>query len=121
MSLADEQNFYDVTPHRMEVTSLGKIDDYGRQDVDPTTKRTYRCLVQNGAAITSSAQGTSVSRGVNAWVLATPLGKSTPVPILDTDLVHFTSPSDIVDRPLAGVTGYYAEDGSLNNMIVRFT
>lgn len=121
MSYADEQVFHDVTPHRIEVTSLGKINDYGRQEVDPATKRTYRCLVSTGQSITKAAQGVTVTEGINAWTLATPLEKSVPVRILDSDVIHFVSPSDLQDRPLAGVTCYYAEDGSLNNMLVRFT
>lgn len=121
MSYADEQEFWDVTPHRIEVTSLGKINDYGRQELDPTTKRTYRCMVSSGFSTNKTAQGVTTTEPVNAWVLGTPLEKSVPVKILDTDVVHFLNVPGQEDRPLAGVTSYYADDGNLHNMLVRFT
>lgn len=121
MSYADEQEFWDVTPHRIEVTSLGKLDNYGRQELDPTTKRTYRCMVSSGFSTSKTAQGVTTAQPVNAWVLATPVDRSGPIRILDTDEVHFVNVPGQEDRPLAGVTSYYADDGSLHNMLARFT
>lgn len=121
MSYADEQNFHDVTPHRIKVTSLGEINDYGRQDPDPATERTYRCLIQAGDSITKSAQGVTVGSSMTGWVLATPVDKNTPMVIHETDTIEVMLPAGKGERPLAGVTEYYAEDGTLHNMIVRFS
>jgi hypothetical protein len=121
MSLEDEKHFWDMTPHRIRVTST-HLDDYGKHVPDPTLVRTYRCLVSDSAAVSRSMSGDDNTNGFSAWVLATtedkPLGG--PWKIWPEDIVEFIDPVHEV-RPIANVELYYAEDGTLNNMTVRFS
>lgn len=126
MSIADEKNFYDVTPHRIQVTSKSASDDYGHQVEDPTTLRTYRCYVVEKARVSQNLQGTQVTFPVTAYVLATPVDNhgnpvGTQTRILDDDEVVFLTPLTINDRHLGSVESYYDADGSLNNMVLGFS
>lgn len=127
MSLQDEKNFYDVTPHRIRVTGT-KTDNNGRPQPDPTTARVYRGIVGDIQSASRTMQGVEVGEGLSVWVLATPVDETTglpadnavPVTINVNEKVEFLN-ADIQVRPVVNVQRYFAEDGSLNNMVVRMS
>lgn len=124
MSLDDERNFYDVTPHRIQVTSQSSSDDYGKQTEDLSTRRVYRCYVAEVARTMNNLQGTQVSYPMQAYVLATPVDEAgnpvgEPTSVIESDEVVFLEPV-IRDRNLGSVERYYDSDGSLNNMVLGF-
>lgn len=120
MSLAEEKEFWDMTPHRIKVTSHGKRDDEGNQVLDPETARTYRCLVSDDETLARDAQGAALGVARQAWTLGTPLDGTEPVEIDTEDAVEFISPVD-PPRPIAKVQKFYDETGGLHNMIVVFS
>lgn len=126
MSLRDEREFYDVTPHRIRVTSIANDNDYGEQVTDPSTARVYRCYVSENANITQDLRGTEVTYPLSVNVLATPVDEGgnpvgSPMRVMDSDEVVFLTPDDIPDRHLASVACYYDADGTLNNMVLGFS
>ncbi|GAA2555004.1 hypothetical protein GCM10010423_65220 [Streptomyces levis] len=119
MSLVEEREFWDMTPHRIKVTSHGKRDDEGNQSLEPGTARTYRCLVSDSESLARDGQGAILGVARQAWCLGTPLDHVEPVEINTEDSVEFISPAD-PSRPIAQIEKYYDETGALHNMVVHF-
>jgi hypothetical protein len=119
MSLKEEMQFWDMTPHRIQVTSHDKRDDEGNETLDPETARVYRCLISDTESLARSAQGGILGVTKQAWCLGTPLDAVEPVEIDTEDSVEFISPADS-PRPIAQIEKYYDETGGLHNMVVHF-
>lgn len=130
MSLEEEKEFWDMTPHRLQVTSYSSRNNYGRKELDPTSVRTYRCLMQVTASIEHGVQNSDQTVGIVAWCLGTPItgedsngedvNSETPISIQAEDSAKFLSP-DMPVRPIKSVEAFYDETGYLHNMIVRFS
>jgi len=119
MSLSEEMYFWDVTPHRIKVTSHGKRDNEGNQVLEPGTERTYRCLISDTESLARDAQGAILGVTKQAWTLGTPVDGTEPVEIDTEDFVEFVTPED-PSRPIAQIEKYYDETGGLHNMVVHF-
>jgi hypothetical protein len=120
VSLAEEKEFWDVTPHRIQVTSYGKRDNEGNRVLEPSTARTYRCLISDTESLARNAQGAILGVTKQAWCLGTPLDATAPVEIDTEDAVKFITPVD-PERPIAQIEKYYDETGALHNMVVHFS
>jgi len=119
MSLAEEQEFWDMTPHRIKVTSYGKRDNEGNRVLDPGTERTYRCLISDTDSLARDAQGAILGVTRQAWCLGTPEGGTESVEIDTEDSVEFVNPEKLT-RPIAQIEKYYDETGGLHNMVIHF-
>ncbi|MFE9742955.1 hypothetical protein [Streptomyces sp. NPDC006477] len=129
MSLEEEREFWDMTPHRITVTSYGKRNNQGRKELDPSTARTYRCLISVNSSLSRGIQVVEETVGVNAYCLATPIvrveageevnGPET-VRIDEEDKVEFVNPA-MESRPIKSVEMFYDETGLLHNMLVHFS
>lgn len=131
MSLVEEQQFWDMMPHRMKVTSYGDRDNHGRKILDKTTERTYRCLMEVTDSLARAIQGDSRTVGATVYCLGTPvtgvdtngveLNATSTVGIDEEDKVEFISPVWSEPRPILSVESFYDETGDLHNMVVRFS
>lgn len=115
--------FDDLMPHRITVTSKGQMDDYGQPALDPALEREYRCLLDVAEITTRTVDGTSVTVSLTAYVRAVPIGLEAPWEIKEDDKVVVIVPEDWdqPDRPLISVARHYDETGECHNMTLRFS
>lgn len=123
MSVAEEREFWDMCPHRINVARVIRKNNEGRPQVEDGTMRTYRCLIDKSASIARGLQGESDTVGINVHVLPTPVGREdedVQVEITTDDSVLFMNP-EMDKRPLKSVETFYDETGNLHNMVLHFT
>lgn len=123
MSVAEERDFWDVTPHRIQVAKIKGRNNEGRPVWDMSTVRTYRCLIDVAVSLARGLQGDTQTVGANAHVLATPIENEATdeqVPILVEEDVAFLNPM-MEKRPIKSVERFYDETGNLHNMVVHFS
>lgn len=121
MSVKEEQQFWDMMPHRISVAKVVGRNNEGRPKVEGM--RTYRCLIDTSTDLARGLQGDTETVGINAHVLATPMeNEATDVQqeILPEESVVFINP-EMEKRPLKSVEKFYDETGKLHNMVLHFT
>ena len=110
--------FNDMMPHTIVVagsaTTASRSGNYG--GVTPGTSRTYRCLLDQGETITRETGATEFRAGLVAYVNPIPVNQTTPVNILDTDVVFVNG----VKTPVDAVERHWDENGTLFSLVVRF-
>jgi hypothetical protein len=87
------------------------------------TVRDYRCLLDVTEITTRTADGTSVSVTLTAFVRSIPIGESAPRQILDNDKVEFLGDVGFTnkERPLVSVSTHFDADGTAHNFTLRFS
>lgn len=120
MSLEEEMKFWDATPHRLQIQTYSDYDNNGRRKVNLEDVRVYRCLISNNASMARGVSGNTLSVGLTAWCLATPMTQTKPWGVTTEDKAHFVNPLGMEDRPIESVEDYYDETGKLHNFVVHF-
>lgn len=120
MSTANE--FEDVMPHVVKVTSKSTKDDFGYEGWDTATARSYRCLIDENQSVQRNSEGVNLSMGLVAYVLAIPIDKTEPQDILMTDKVEIVLPKEYSRiRPLTSIARHWWTDGKLDNLELKFS
>lgn len=123
MTTANEE-FLDLMPHRIEVEGPGEgYDDYG-EPVTGAEKRVYACLVDDSTTTVRTADGTSVTVALTAYVAPVPIGGDGPVDILEGETIKILAVGGLKeDRvQINSVERHFdSEDGvgMLHNIVVR--
>ena len=123
MATANEE-FLDLMPHRIQVTGAGTgNDDYG-QPVNPGAPRVYRCLIDDTTTEVRTADGTSVTVALTAYVAPVPIGGNplVPVDIKESESIRLLDPYE-KDMEINSIERHYDSDmgvGMLHNIVVRF-
>lgn len=121
MTTANEE-FEDLMPHRIEVKGAGTgSDDYG-QPVNVGASRVYRCLIDDTTTEVRTADGTSVTVALTAYVAPVPIGETEAVDIKESETIRLLLPYDQV-MEINSVERHYDSDmgvGMLHNIVVRF-
>lgn len=121
MTTANEE-FSDLMPHRIEVQGAAtSYDDYGKP-VAGEAPRVYRCLIDDTTTTARTADGTSITVALTAYVAPVPIGGSGPVDIGSDESVRITNPYDRAMKVKSIERHWDAEDGKgmLHNLVVRF-
>lgn len=120
--------FSDLMPHRIVVTTRTGSDDYGQEFYDPVTARTYECLVSYAPKMTRGRETEDFDGGATIYVNAYPLGLdgkpgSVSVFINNDDKLVVTPQfgNEEAWRPIQSIEKYPDETGKLHNMVVRLT
>lgn len=118
---ADE--FLELMPHIIKVTSKSLKDDFSYNAFDLKTVRTYRCLVDENDNIQKTPDGVTLGIGITAYANAIPIGETEARDILPTDKVEVVLPVQYATRlrPVKSISRHWWIDGTLHNMEVRLS
>lgn len=123
MTTANEE-FSDLMPHQIEISGSGGTDDYG-QPIEGANKRVYRCLIDDTTTETRTADGTTVTVALTAYVAPVPIGEIGPVDIKETESAIILSPDESKGpKTINSIERHYDSDmgiGMLHNLVVRFS
>lgn len=117
--------FTDLMPHLVKVTSAGTgYDDYGKP-VTGTNIRSYHCLIDDSTTTVRNADGEEVTVALTAYVWPIPVDATdnVPVDIESSATVEILSPRPETRTLTSIERHYYSEDGSgyLHNIVLRFS
>lgn len=107
----------------IEVTSWKGHDDNGRQILDPTTTRQYRCYIQNNERTSWNVEVANDGTPYKAYVLSVPLNMGVAVPIRRDEQMKVVASSYMelgTVRRIGLVNCYQDQYGNLHNMEITF-